>query len=95
MQLALDLPEQEVDRIKELAAAQALETIRNRIDQFGVAEPDIRRQGDRRILIQLPGIKDTERAKELIGRTAQLEFKLVDDQMAPETAPEKRCPSRE
>ena len=84
--LALDLPEQEVDRIQELAVAQALETIRNRIDQFGVAEPDIRRQGDRRILIQLPGISDTERAKELIGRTAQLEFKLVDDQMAPDTA---------
>ncbi|MGD9333143.1 MAG: protein translocase subunit SecD [Desulfobacterales bacterium] len=86
LRLVLDLPEQEADRIKELAAAQALETIRNRIDQFGVAEPDIRRQGDRRILIQLPGIKDTERAKELIGRTAQLEFKLVDEQMTPEAA---------
>jgi preprotein translocase subunit SecD len=86
LKLTLDLPEKETDRIKELAAAQALETIRNRIDQFGVAEPDIRRQGDNRILIQLPGISDTERAKELIGRTAQLEFKLVDDQMSPETA---------
>ena len=86
LSLVLDLPDQETDRIKQLAAAQALETIRNRIDQFGVAEPDIRRQGDRRILIQLPGIKDTERAKELIGRTAQLEFKLVDDQMSPEAA---------
>ena len=90
--LALDLPEQEVDRIQELAVAQALETIRNRIDQFGVAEPDIRRQGDRRILIQLPGISDTERAKELIGRTAQLEFKLVDDQMSPETALKNGAP---
>ena len=86
LNLVLDLPDQEADRIKQLAAAQALETIRNRIDEFGVAEPDIRRQGDRRILIQLPGIKDTERAKELIGRTAQLEFKLVDEQMAPEAA---------
>jgi preprotein translocase subunit SecD len=65
--------------IEKLAVDQALETIRNRIDQFGVAEPDIRRQGDNRILIQLPGIKDTQRAKDLIGKTAQLEFKLVDD----------------
>ena len=78
LRLVLDLPDQETDRIQELATAQALETIRNRIDQFGVAEPDIRRQGDNRILIQLPGVSDTERAKELIGRTAQLEFKLVD-----------------
>ena len=86
LRLVLDLPDQETDRIQELATAQALETIRNRIDQFGVAEPDIRRQGDNRILIQLPGVSDTERAKELIGRTAQLEFKLVDEQMDPESA---------
>jgi len=86
LQLVLDMPTKEADRIKELATAQALETIRNRIDQFGVSEPDIRRQGENRILIQLPGISDTERAKELIGRTAQLEFKLVDDQMSAETA---------
>ena len=86
LKLVLDMPTKETDRIKELATAQALETIRNRIDQFGVSEPDIRRQGDNRILIQLPGISDTERAKELIGRTAQLEFKLVDDQVSPETA---------
>jgi preprotein translocase subunit SecD len=92
LELILDLPDREVDRIKELATAQALETIRNRIDQFGVAEPDIRRQGDNRILIQLPGISDTERAKELIGRTAQLEFKLVDDQMSPETALQNGAP---
>lgn len=90
--LVLDLPRQETERVKELATAQALETIRNRIDQFGVAEPDIRRQGERRILIQLPGINDTERAKELIGRTAQLEFKLVDEQMSAETALDKGPP---
>jgi preprotein translocase subunit SecD len=50
----LDLPEQEVKYIKEMASKQAMETIRNRIDQFGVSEPDIRRQGENRILIQLP-----------------------------------------
>jgi preprotein translocase subunit SecD len=75
----LDLPDKESDHIKKLAVDQALETIRNRVDQFGVAEPDIRRQGDNRILIQLPGIQDTQRAKDLIGRTALLEFKLVDE----------------
>ena len=65
--------------MKKLAVDQALETIRNRIDQFGVTEPDIRRQGENRILIQLPGVQDPQRAKDLIGRTALLEFKLVDE----------------
>ena len=77
--LVMDLPDRETDQIKKLAAEQALETIRNRIDQFGVSEPDIRQQGEKRILIQLPGIKDTQRAKDLIGRTALLEFKLLDE----------------
>jgi preprotein translocase subunit SecD len=79
LSMVLDLPDKETDRIRKLAVQQALETIRNRIDQFGVSEPDIRIQGERRILIQLPGIKDTQRAKELIGKTALLEFKLVDE----------------
>ena len=77
--ITLQMPAKETKEIQKMAVDQALETIRNRIDQFGVAEPDIRRQGENRILIQLPGIKDTDRAKELIGRTALLEFKLVDD----------------
>ena len=68
--MQIDLPEKETDQIKKLATDQALETIRNRIDQFGVSEPDIRRQGDKRILVQLPGIKDTKRAIALIGKTA-------------------------
>jgi preprotein translocase subunit SecD len=72
------LPE-EVRRIKQAAVDQSLETIRNRIDQFGVTEPVIQRQGDRDILVQLPGIQDPERAKELIGKTAVLSFKLVRD----------------
>jgi preprotein translocase subunit SecD len=79
LSIVMDLPDKETDYIKKLAAEQALETIRNRIDQFGVSEPDIRNQGEKRILIQLPGIKDTERAKELIGKTALLEFKLLDE----------------
>jgi len=68
------------EHIMKMAVEQALETIRNRVDQFGVSEPDIRPQGKNRILIQLPGIKDPERAKRLIGRTALLEFKLVDEE---------------
>ncbi len=67
------------EHMMRMAVEQALETIRNRIDQFGVTEPDIRPQGKNRILIQLPGIKDAERAKRLIGKTALLEFKLVDE----------------
>jgi preprotein translocase subunit SecD len=82
----MDLPARETAHILDMAVDQALETIRNRIDQFGVSEPDIRRQEERRILVQLPGIRDTQRAKELIGRTALLEFKLVDDTQDVEAA---------
>lgn len=77
--LVLKINDDEVARIKDNAADQALETIRNRIDQFGVAEPTIHRQGENEIVIQLPGVKDPKRAIDLIGKTAQLEFKLVDD----------------
>jgi len=61
------------------APQRALEVIRNRIDQFGVLEPVIQLQGNNRLLIQLPGITDRERAKEIIGRTAHLEFRLVEE----------------
>ncbi len=61
------------------AMERALEVIRNRVDQFGVAEPLIARQGDKWIVVELPGVKDPERAIELIGKTALLEFKLVND----------------
>jgi preprotein translocase subunit SecD len=65
---------------------QGLKVIRNRVDQFGVAEPTIQKQGDNRILVQLPGVQDPARAKALIGKTAVLEFKLVDDQTDPARA---------
>jgi preprotein translocase subunit SecD len=68
-----------VARLRDDAVRQGVETIRNRVDQFGVAEPTITRQGEDRILIQLPGVRDPERAKALIGKTALLEFKLVDE----------------
>ena len=68
-----------IDNMMKMATDQALETIRNRIDQFGVNEPYITTQADNRVLIQLPGLKDPDRAIKLIGKTAQLEFKLVDE----------------
>ncbi len=82
----LAMTEREARTIADLAVRQGVETIRNRVDQFGVAEPTITRQGENRILIQLPGVQDPERAKALIGKTALLEFKLVDDSVSPEEA---------
>ncbi|RPI33158.1 MAG: protein translocase subunit SecD, partial [Nitrospiraceae bacterium] len=78
--LVLSISGKERDAIKDNAANQALETIRNRIDQFGVSEPTIHRQAENEIVVQLPGVKDPKRAIDLIGKTAQLEFKLVDDE---------------
>jgi preprotein translocase subunit SecD len=62
------------------AVEQAEKTIRNRVDKWGVTEPDIKRKANSQIQIQLPGFKDPEKAKELLGRTAQLEFKITDDE---------------
>jgi len=64
------------------AVEQAEKTIRNRVDKWGVTEPDIKRKANNQIQIQLPGFKDPEKAKELLGRTAQLEFKITDDDNA-------------
>ena len=71
------LVQAEADGIRQLAVEQALETIRNRVDEFGVSEPTIQRASNNNILVQLPGVQDPERAKRLIGRTAQLQFRLV------------------
>jgi preprotein translocase subunit SecD len=79
VKVVLEMDPRQIAEIKKSAVEQALETIRNRVDQFGVAEPEIAREGEDRILVQLPGIKDPQRAKDLIGKTALLEFKLVDE----------------
>lgn len=78
--VSLKLKDKRKKEIKKLTIEQSLETIRNRVDQFGISEPEIIPQGEDRIVIQLPGIKDTTRAKNLIGKTALLEFKLVDEE---------------
>ncbi len=83
-QLVLD--SKEIEQIGKRAVEQALEIIRNRIDQFGVSEPEITLQGTDQILVQLPGIKDPQRAINLIGQTALLEFKLLDEEGNPEEA---------
>jgi len=69
----------DLNQLKADVMDKALDTIRNRIDQLGVRETTVVREGDNEILVQLPGIQDPERAKELIGKTAVLEFKLIDD----------------
>ena len=68
---------------EEMTMEQVVRTIRNRIDQFGVAEPDIRRQSDNQVQVQLPGMTDAERAIQIIGQTAHLEFRLVRDDVDP------------
>ena len=87
------LDAREIANIRDLAVRQAIETIRNRVDQFGVSEPILQRQGEDRILIQLPGLKDPARARALIGQTARLEFKMVLDDVNPEEAVKGRIPA--
>jgi preprotein translocase subunit SecD len=88
----LAMRERQITQLRDDAVRQGLETIRNRIDQFGVAEATIARQGVDRILIQLPGVQDPDRAKALIGKTALLEFKLLDEQTPVEQALAGRLP---
>ncbi len=68
------------DNAKKDVMDRAIRIYRNRIDQFGVAEPVIQKQGDRRIIVELPGLSDVDRAHRILGQTAQLEFRLVREQ---------------
>ncbi|MFN0063976.1 MAG: protein translocase subunit SecD [Myxococcaceae bacterium] len=77
--LVLSLNDRQATRFREEAVEQAMLVIRRRIDRWGVAEVDVRKLGSDAIQISLPGQSDPEQAKELIGTTAQLEFRLVDD----------------
>ncbi len=77
-QVWLQVSEKEVREIKKFAVAQNMTTLRNRVNELGVAEPVIQQQGDNRIMVQLPGVQDTTRAKEILGTTATLEYRLVD-----------------
>lgn len=77
-QVWLKVSEKEVREIKKFAVSQNMTTLRNRVNELGVAEPVIQQQGDNRIMVQLPGVQDTTRAKEILGTTATLEYRLVD-----------------
>ncbi|MCX6639701.1 MAG: protein translocase subunit SecD [bacterium] len=74
-----------LDKEADDAISRSLEIMRNRVDQFGVAEPSIVRQGKRRIVLELPGVQDPERARSLIGQTALLEFKLLVESATAQT----------
>jgi preprotein translocase subunit SecD len=77
-QVWLKLSEKDVRETKKFAVAQNMTTLRNRVNELGVAEPVIQQQGDKHIVVQLPGVQDTTRAKEILGTTATLEYRLVD-----------------
>jgi len=78
----LDLEPGQKSEFEQQTVGQALETLRNRLDEFGVAEPSIHSQGKDRIVVQLPGLEDPQRARNVLGRTAQLAFKIVDDSLS-------------
>jgi len=81
--LRLTLSEQDLEEKRDFAVQQNITTLRNRVNELGVAEPIIQRQGGHRIVVQLPGVQDTARAKEILGATATLEFRLVDEDNDP------------
>ncbi len=72
-------------RIQEFALKQNIQTLHNRINELGVAEPIIQQQGLDRVVVQLPGVQDTAKAKEILGRTATLEIRLVDEEKSDPT----------
>tara|TARA_R110000796_G_scaffold245181_3_gene369103 strand:+ start:5241 stop:7073 length:1833 start_codon:yes stop_codon:yes gene_type:complete len=80
-------------QIKEEALQQNITTIRNRVNELGVAEPVVQRQGAERIIVELPGVQDTARAKEILGATASIEFRMVDDKADVSAAANGRVPA--
>ncbi len=88
----LRLAEAEIKALKKFALSQNITTLRNRVNELGVSEPVIQQQGDSRIVVQLPGIQDTARAKEILGTTATLEYRKVDTQHDVQRALSGRVP---
>jgi len=89
LKYTLSLDDKEKEVIKTYAISQAVETIRNRLDQFGLAEPNVAKQGNDKILVELPGIKtaeDEQRARELIAKAAHLQLMAVDEKRADRAA---------
>ncbi len=90
--LRLTVKEQVMTETRRTAIKQNLTTLRNRVNEFGVAEPVIQQQGDSRIVVQLPGVEDTAEAKKILGATATLEFRMVDIEGDVKAAVDGRVP---
>jgi len=86
------MPPQELKEVKQFALEQNMTTLRNRVNALGVSEPVIQRQGERRIVVQLPGVQDPSRLKELLGATATLEYRLADTEKSVDDALAGRVP---
>ena len=82
-QLFAEVTDLTIDEVVEYAVAQNLTTIRNRVNELGVSEPLVQRQGSNRIVVELPGIQDTAEAKRILGKVANLEFRLVAESNTP------------
>ncbi|MDA1100978.1 MAG: protein translocase subunit SecD [Proteobacteria bacterium] len=82
-QIAVTLTEKAIQQLRRSAVEQSIEIVRIRIDELGTREPTIQRQGDERILVQVPGLQDPERLKRLLGQTAKMDFRLVDVTASP------------
>jgi len=91
--LEITLSEQEGRDIQKLALQQNITTLRNRVNELGVAEPIIQQQGDRRVVVQLPGVQDTATAKRILGATATLEYRAVDTKNDVEAARNGKIPA--
>jgi preprotein translocase subunit SecD len=87
------LSETEQREVRKLALQQNITTLRNRVNELGVSEPVIQQQGQDRVVVQLPGVQDTARAKEILGATATLEFRMVDEGHSVEDALAGRVPA--
>jgi len=86
------LPPAEIKAVKKFALEQNITTLRNRVNALGVSEPVIQRQGDRRIVVELPGVQDPSRLKEILGATATLEYRLADVEKSVDDAVAGRVP---
>jgi preprotein translocase subunit SecD len=93
LELLVTLNERAVADVKRFALQQNITTLRNRVNELGVAEPVIQQQGSDRIVVQLPGVQDTAKAKEILGATATLEFRMVDSEHSVQEALAGRVPA--
>ena len=87
------LSDNAVKETRRLALQQNITTLRKRVNELGVAEPIIQQQGLERVVVQLPGVQDTARAKDILGATATLEFRMTDDDHSAQEALDGRVPA--